>query len=302
VRPTLSVTLTSYGAGPPPGSWHEIVDHAALAEAAGVDRILLTDHVVMGEHTGAYPYGEFPFAPDVAWLEPLTTVATMAARTSRVRFSTKILIAPLRPAPLLAKTLATLDVLSRGRIEVGVATGWQREEYRAAGLDWERRGRLLTDTIAACRALWSEAPASFRSESLRFDRIWCSPRPLQDRIPVWFAGRLHARNVARICTLGDGWIPEPYAPPEALEEGLPRLREAWARAGRDPAALGVQGDLDALRGADGRPDLRASLAAVPRWVRAGATTVNVVMSLFAGRRRAAEFFDMLASEWPAASV
>ena len=70
MRPTLSVTLTSYGAGPPE-SWHEIVDHAVLAEAAGVDRILLTDHVVMGENTAAYPFGEFPFAPDVAWLEPL---------------------------------------------------------------------------------------------------------------------------------------------------------------------------------------------------------------------------------------
>jgi probable F420-dependent oxidoreductase len=299
VTPSLSVTLTSYGpAGP--GSWREILDHAVLAEAAGVDRILLTDHVVMGANTAAYPYGEFPFAPDVDWLEPLTAIAAMAARTRRVRFSTKILIAPLRPAPLLAKTLATLDALSGGRIEVGVGTGWQREEFVAAGVAWERRGRILADAIAACRALWSEAPASFRSESVRFERIWCAPRPVQARIPVWFAGRLHARTLARICRLGDGWIPEPYAPPEALEAGLPRLREAWARAGRDPAALGVQGDLDAVPGRDGRPDLRASLAALPRWVRAGATTVNVVMSLFAGRRRAGEFLATLGREWRAA--
>ena len=266
-----------------------------------MERILLTDHVVMGERTQAYPFGEFPFAPDVAWLEPLTAIGAMAARTRRVRFSTKILIAPLRPAALLAKTLATLDALSGGRIEVGVGTGWQREEFVASGVDWERRGQLLTDAIGACRALWGGMPASFRSGTVSFERIWCAPRPLQARIPVWFAGRLHARNLARICALGDGWIPEPYAPTEVLERGLPRLREAWERAGRDPAALGVQGDLDALRGSDGRPDLRASLAAVPRWVRAGPTTVNVVMSLFAGRRRAAEFFDTLAREWPAAA-
>ena len=299
MKPALSVTLTTYGPGAA-GSWRDVVEHAVLAEAAGVDRILLTDHVAMGGHTASYPYGEFPFAPDVEWLEPLTAIAAMAARTTRVRFSTKILIAPLRPAPLLAKTLATLDVLSGGRIEVGVGTGWQREEYAASGVDWERRGRLLDDAIGACRALWSGAPASFRSESVAFERIWCRPRPVQTRIPVWFAGRLHARALARIATLGDGWIPEPYAPPEALEAGVPRLREAWERAGRDPGALGVQGDLDALPDPAGRPDLRASLALVPRWVRAGATTVNVVMSLFAGRRRAAGFFEALGREWPAA--
>lgn len=298
MRPTLSVTLASYGPG---AGWHEIVEHAVQAEAAGVDRILLTDHVVLGPNTSAYPWGEFPFPRETPWLEPLTTLAAMAARTSRVRFSTKILIAPLRPAALLAKTVATLDALSRGRIELGVATGWQREEYEAQGLDWSARGALLTDTIAACRALWSGEPARFESRTLRLEGVVCAPRPLQARIPVWFAGRLHARNLERICRLGDGWIPEPYSPPETLARGLPILREAWARAGRDAAALGVQGDLDAVRGSDGRPDLRASLAALPRWVEAGATTVNVVLSLFGGRRRAGRFFEELAREWPAAA-
>jgi probable F420-dependent oxidoreductase len=218
-----------------------------------------------------------------------------------VRFSTKILIAPLRPAALLAKTVATLDALSRGRVELGVATGWQREEYAAQGLDWARRGALLTETIEVCRALWSGEPARFASPTLRLDGVVCAPRPVQARIPVWFAGRLHACNLERICRLGDGWIPEPYSPPETLARGLPALREAWARAGRDPGALGVQGDLDALAGPDGRPDLRRSLEALPRWIEAGATTLNVVLSLFAGRRRAAAFFEALAREWPAAA-
>jgi len=298
--PSLSVTLTSYGPQfRDPARWHEIVDHARLAEEAGVDRILLTDHVVMGERTDAYPWGAFPYPPEVPWLEPLTVISAMAAVTQRVRFSTKILIAPLRPAPLLAKTLATLDVLSRGRMEIGVGTGWQREEFLASGVDWSRRGRLLTDTMAACRVLWSESPASFRSESFCFDRVWCSPRPLQPGgIPIWFAGSLHARNVERICRLGDGWIPAPYAPVELLREELPMLREAWLRAGRDPDGLQVQGDLDAVRGADGRPDLRASLAAVPEWALAGATTVNVVLSLFAGASRSGELLEILAQEWP----
>jgi probable F420-dependent oxidoreductase len=299
--PTLSVTLTNYGnLFREPGDWHRVLDLARMAEAAGVDRILLTDHVVMGEHTDAYPWGPFPFPPEMPWLEPLTMISAMSAVTERLRFSTKILIAPLRPAPLLAKTLATMDVLSRGRMEIGVSTGWQKEEYDASGVDWTRRGRLLTDTMEACRVLWSEAPASFESENVNFDRVWCSPKPLQEGgVPIWFAGSLHPRNIDRICRLGVGWIPAPYAPIDTFSEDVPRLREAWQHAGRDPEALQIQGDLDAIRDADGRGDLARSLEAVPDWIEAGATTVNVVMSLFNGWRGAPRFFEILEDRWPA---
>ncbi len=298
--PSLSVTLTSYGPALAEAAGVQLLlEQVRAAEAAGVDRILLTDHVVMGEHTDRYPWGPFPFPPDTPWLEPLTLIAALATATRRIRFSTKILIAPLRPAPLLAKTLATLDVLSNGRIEIGVSTGWQREELEAAGIEWARRGQLLTDTMAACRALWTQSPASFASPSFCFERIWCSPRPVQpEGIPIWFAGSLHARNLERICRLGDGWIPAPYTPLDAFAREAATLREAFARAGRDPARLGLQGDLDARQAADGRPDLRASLAAVPDWARAGATTVNVVLSLFGGPKRALPCFEILADEWP----
>lgn len=299
-RPTLSVTLTSYGTalGEADGV-QQLLAQARLAEAAGVDRLLLTDHVVLGAHTDRYPWGPFPFPPDTPWLEPLTLISALATATSRIRFSTKILIAPLRPAPLLAKTLATLDVISGGRIEVGVSTGWQREELEAAGIEWSRRGQILTDTMAACRALWGEGPASFHSQSFSFEGIWCRPRPLQPGgIPIWFAGSLHARNLDRIGRLGDGWIPAPYTAIEPFRQEVERLRAHFARAGRDPDRLGIQGDLDARIGADGRPDLRASLDAVPDWARAGATTVNVVLSLFGGPRQAARCFEILAEEWP----
>lgn len=298
--PSLSVTLTSYGAslGEAAGV-QQLIAQARLAEAAGVDRLLLTDHVVMGERTDRYPFGPFPFPSDTPWLEPLTLISALAAVTTRVRFSTKILIAPLRPAPLLAKTLATLDVISGGRIEIGVSTGWQREEFEAAGIEWSRRGQILGDTMAACRALWGEGPASFHSGSFSFERIWCRPRPLQPGgIPIWFAGSLHERNLDRIGRLGDGWIPAPYTAIEPFGRDAERLRTYFARAGRDPDRLGIQGDLDACIGGDGRPDLRASLDAVRDWARAGATTVNVVLSLFGGPRHAARCFETLAEEWP----
>jgi alkanesulfonate monooxygenase SsuD/methylene tetrahydromethanopterin reductase-like flavin-dependent oxidoreductase (luciferase family) len=143
-------------------------DLARAAEGAGADRLVVVDHVVMGQHaTEQYVWAQRPFPPaDSGFLEPLTTLAALATVTSTVRLSTRILIAPLRPAALLAKTVATLDVLSGGRAELGVGVGWQREEYDAEGLDWAARGSLLTDTIAACRALWTQSPCTIRSATV----------------------------------------------------------------------------------------------------------------------------------------
>lgn len=297
--PTLSVTLPSFGPIFRDNNFHQISDLAKMAEQAGVDRIMLTDHVVMGEHTDKYPYGPFPFPSETAWLEPLASIAHMAAVTERVRFSTKILIAPLRPAAVLAKTLATMDVLSQGRLEVGVGTGWQREEYEAAGVPWNQRGQRLTDTIAACMTLWRDSPASFRSATISFDNIWCEPKPAQpDGIPIWVAGALHPNNLARLTEYADGWIPPPYGTLQDVTEGVGMLKDALAAAGRSMDGFGVQGDIDAVPDDDGRPSITASMGAAADWIKAGATTINVVMSLFCWRMdRAQGWFDDLAQSW-----
>src|SRR5262245_64884473 len=111
----------------------------------------------MSEHVEAYEWGPFPFPIEVPWLEPLSVLAAIAGATRRVRLATGILVAPLRPAVLLAKTAASLDVLSQGRLELGVGVGWQREEFEAEGLDFAARGELLTETLAACRVLWRDS-------------------------------------------------------------------------------------------------------------------------------------------------
>jgi probable F420-dependent oxidoreductase len=201
--------------------------------------LIVSDHVVLGPDVADYPWGTFPTGPDGAWLEPLTVLTAVAAVTSRVRLATGILIAPLRPAAVLAKTVATLDQLSGGRVDLGVGTGWQRAEYDAVGLDFDRRGTLLTETMTTCRALWEG----------RVPDVYCEPRPVQTRLPVWFSGTLHDRNVARIVELGDGWIPIMGASVDEIRAGAARLRDAFAAAGRDPAEFRVQAsarDLDAI--------------------------------------------------------
>jgi alkanesulfonate monooxygenase SsuD/methylene tetrahydromethanopterin reductase-like flavin-dependent oxidoreductase (luciferase family) len=160
-QPQLSFGLRSFSAGDP-GGWTKMFEFARAADAAGVDRLVVSDHVVFGERleeysrpeTGGIAGGKQPTGPDGHWLEPLTTLAVVAGMTSRVRLRTHIIIAALRRPVVLAKSAATLDVLSGGRLDLGVGVGWQSAEYEAAGLPFEGRGRLLDHTLDVCQVLW----------------------------------------------------------------------------------------------------------------------------------------------------
>ena len=279
-RPTLTVGLANYGSTFPPDEWHRFVDLARAAEDAGIDRVVAVDHVVMGPHTENYAWGRFPVPPEAPWFEPLILLGAIAAVTERVRLATGILIAPLRPAALLAKQAATLDVLSRGRLDLGVGTGWQREEYDASGLDFEQRGRLLSDTLEACKALWRDLPAAVDTPTLTFHDIYCAPQPLQPvGVPLWIGGALHRRNLERMVRWGDAWIPIMGASLDDIADGKRRIEAAWQDAGRDPAVLQVQAPLRMERGDHG-PDLARSMASVPDLLAAGATDVHVTLRAF----------------------
>lgn len=271
------------------------VDLAQAADEVGIDQIVLADHVVMGRNTDAYPYGEFAFAPDEPWADPLALLTAIAAVTSRVRLATGILIAPLRTPASLAKSVATLDALSGGRVDLGVGVGWQREEYAVAGVPWAERWGRLDDGLRACRALWSDSPASFSSPSVSFDEIWCEPRPVQSRLPLWLGAKATEKNCARVADWGDGWMPlEARTGSDELFEGITRLRAAFTAAGRAEDELLVRAGMPFVRGDDGF-DFPATREAALALADAGVThfSVNLRRSI-ASAADARAFLEQLA--------
>lgn len=252
---------------------------AVAAEEAGLDGVVIGDHVVIGPRLDRYPYPPAHFSPDAPWLEPLAVLAAVAGATTRITLATGVLVSPLRPPVLLAKSAATVDALSDGRLELGVGVGWQPEEFAALGVPFRQRGDLFTDGIRACRALWSEGPVSFTSGTMSFADLWCEPAP-PGRIPVLVAGGLHRRNLERIVELGDGWVTHPGLPAPEIAEGVAVLRAAYAEAGRDAAELRVRTRLPIEHDDGGRPDLRASARNIEVLAAAGVTDLTVWSSSF----------------------
>jgi probable F420-dependent oxidoreductase len=277
-RPQLSIMLRTYAAEDP-GTWQPVLDVARAADAAGVDRVVVSDHVVFGEHleaygrpeTGGVEGGKQPTGPDGHWLEPLTALSVLCGMTSRVRLGTNILIAALRRPVVLAKAAATLDVLSGGRLDLGVGIGWQREEYEAAGLDFGARGQQLDLTLEVCQTLWRQPRAKVDLPGLAFDGIHLMPKPRQrGGVPIWVSGRLNERVARRLARFGSGWIPW-GEDADDLAGSVPRMREAVAAAGGDGDALQVAGTLPTVRREDRSTDLDATMERVLPLVEAGVT-------------------------------
>ena len=281
-----------------PGDWSFLLQQCEAADEAGLDRIVVSDHVAYGENLEAYgdpkkggsAGGKQPTDADGNWLEPLTFLTAVGARTRNVRLGTAILIAALRRPVVLAKTLATMDVLTGGRIDLGIGVGWQKEEYDAAGLDFDARGRLLDHSMEVCRALWTERVATYDSPELHFERIHQMPKPRQaGGIPIWVSGTVNARVVRRIADYGSGWIP--WGPDGAdLGSSIPRLRALVADAGGDPS-FQVQGHAPVVMGSDGAVDIAATLDASTAMIEAGVTDLRVPAGAPASREAALDLYS-----------
>ena len=275
----LRLSVTAEGAMYAPADQYRLLDVARAADTAGADFVDVTEHVLMGLNALQSGQGWEWHHLEQPQPEPLTTLAAMAGATHRIKLLSAIVIAPLRPAGLLAKTGATLHALSRGRFVMGVTASWQKDEYDALGVPFERRGQVLDDTIGACRALWAEAPASFHSPTVNFDGMFCSPRPAPgERIPIWFGGKFTPRQIRRVVTMGDGWMP--YGglrmSLEQKADAIAELRARFVAAGRDPATLDI---CDGVREVDG--SVARSLELIPAMAEAGINVFRVHLRRFA---------------------
>ena len=219
----------------------------ARAEEWGFSSVMIADHIVFPVTIKSkYPYtvsGAFPGQGDA--LEQLSLMAFVAGKTRSLRLISSVMILPYRNPVVTAKMLATIDVLSRGRVTVGVGVGWLREEFEALGApDFDRRGAVSDEYLRIFKALWTQEPASYHGEFYRFDSVRCLPHPVQKpHPPIWVGGHSKAA-LRRVARLGDGWHPVganpavPLRPPE-LRASLDDLRRLTEAEGRDFSTLTI---------------------------------------------------------------
>lgn len=308
ISPQISLQLRTF-TDDQDHAWTSTLALGQAMDLAGADRVVVSDHVVFGENPDAYSNpalggitgGRQPTGPDGQWLEPLTVLTALAAMTTRIRLGTAVLLAALRRPAVLAKQVSTLDVLSGGRVDLGVGVGWQREEYEAAGLPFERRGRLLDHTLEVCNALWTAQRSSYRSPELSFDKIHQMPKPVQvGGVPIWVSGTVNDAVARRLSKFGRGWIP--WGPAVSDPAGaIAAMKDKIADLGGDPVDLQVLGHATTVKRPDRTVDIAATVASAPPLISAGVTDVRVTMSLPREVSRATDLLTELVEAFRAAT-
>ena len=237
----FGIQIPHYGTAP------ERIGIRAMAELAietGIDGLWLSDHIVLVDDAASrYPYaddGAYTFDSSIPWLEALTTLAYLAAATRDVELGIAVCVVPQREPLLLAKQLATVDVLAGGRVILGAGTGWLREEYAALGVPFEGRGERFEDNLRLIRACWTGSPAAGRYGTVTIPTgVRCEPPPPRGTIPVLVGGNSQAA-LRRAVLVGDGWLgaaPMRGLSPDELRGHLDALARACQDVGRDPDQL-----------------------------------------------------------------
>jgi probable F420-dependent oxidoreductase len=285
--PKLILILSENWTMTSPRDLRALVRFAVEAESAGFDAVMVSEHVVLGPDAAseglptnprdyALPGNQDPATP---WPSSLVLLSAVAAATSRLRLVAGAIIPPLRHPLLMAKDIATLDLLSEGRLVVQPTVSWHRDEYEALGVPFGSRGALLDEHLAAWDVLWHDTPASFEGAHYRFHDVFLEPKPFRSGGPtLWFGGSsLHDRLLRRIVTYGRGF--DPLGRPTS--DDLARLRTAMAAAGRSLEELEmVGGTRGAFPDASGVADLEQALASIPEQIGNGFTSICIKPSQF----------------------
>jgi probable F420-dependent oxidoreductase len=240
----------------------KIRDWAQAAEDLGYAGIEVADHVFgAAARDGWTPlYNEKdPFH------ETFVTLGFLAAVTRKVQLSSGVLILPQRQTGVVAKQAAEVDILSGGRLRLGIGVGWNFVEYEALNADWKTRGAQQAEQVEVLRRLWTEELVTFKGRFHNLNAVNIAPAPIQRPIPIWFGGSSDA-VVKRAARIGDGWMP--IMTPEEAAPKLAALREHLKAFGRDPATFGIEGWLRMTE-----PDPARWRAAVEGWRKLGAGTV-----------------------------
>ena len=213
-------------------------DYAQAAEDLGYSHILAYDHV-LGASREARPDFRGPYDNSSQFHEPFVLFGYLAGVTRAIELVTGIIILPQRQTALVAKQAAAVDVLSGGRLRLGVGIGWNEVEYEALGEDFHTRGRRVEEQAALMRALWTDEVVTFQGRWHTVTAAGINPLPVQRPIPLWMGGGAEP-VIRRIARLADGWFPQ-FRPDDRGRETLQRLHAYAREAGRAPGDIGIEG-------------------------------------------------------------
>lgn len=261
-----------------------IKDYAQAAEALGYDYLLVFDHV-LGAHPDREPRLTGPYTHEHPFHEPMVLFGFLAACTKRLQLTTGIVILPQRQTVLVAKQAAEVDVLSGGRLRLGIGLGWNYVEYEALGENFKTRGRRVEEQVEVLRKLWTEPLVTFKSDQHVISNAGLNPMPIQRPIPIWFGGWAESA-LRRAARLGDGWMPASRKPEDA--KPLVEQLDGYLRdAGRDRKNFGI----DPWISIAGLPQAEWSKR-VAGWRALGATHV-AVDTMRAGFKSTQEHIDAI---------
>ncbi len=257
--------------GPDPGA---IRDYVQAAEDLGYSHLIAYDHV-LGADTRFHEGWSGGYALNDMFHEPLVVFGYMAAITKTLELVTAILILGQRQTALVAKQAAEVDILSGGRLRLGVGIGWNHVEYEALGQNFHNRGRRTEEQIPLLRALWTQEVVNFKGRWNQVTDAGINPLPVQRPIPIWMGagGRLNPVPpepvLRRVARLADGWFPQ-FSPDETGRETVTRVREYAREEGRDPSVIGMEARINII---DGDPEFWVNRARA--WEDLGATHIAV---------------------------